>query len=355
MALVLGLAAAIWGIGIFVGLPHRLRWVGIGLLWLALVLAHFALPEGHPLRAATGGTAAGWVLLGGLVAVVAVYRMALGFLKSRARGALEGDAPQEALFRDAELRRYARHIILREVGGPGQARLKRARVLVIGAGGLGSPALMYLAAAGVGTIGVIDDDTVDATNLHRQVIHGDPDIGRTKVHSAADKMTTINPFITIRPYSRRLTEADAKDLFDDYDLILDGTDNFESRYLANRTAVAAGKPMTSGALTQWEGQVSVFDPANGGPCYACVFPTPPAPELAPSCAEAGVIGPLPGVVGSMMALEAVKLITGAGAVLRGEMMIYDGLWGETRKIRVTPRADCPVCHGAGLATGTGRA
>ena len=354
MVVVLGFAVVIWGAGALAGLPRRLRWTGIGILWLAVVLGHLVLPAGHALREATGGSAAGWMLLGGLVLVVAGYRAALGFLKARAQGATEDDTT-EALFRDAELRRYARHIILREVGGPGQARLKRARVLVIGAGGLGSPALMYLAAAGVGTIGVIDDDTVDATNLHRQVIHGDPDIGRTKVHSAADKMMAINPFITIRPYNRRLTEADAKDLFDDYDLILDGTDNFETRYLANRTAVAAGKPMTSGALTQWEGQVSVFDPANGGPCYACVFPTPPAPELAPSCAEAGVIGPLPGVVGSMMALEAVKLITGAGAVLRGEMMIYDGLWGETRKIRVTPRADCPVCHGAGLATGTCRA
>ncbi|MGR3550271.1 HesA/MoeB/ThiF family protein [Pseudooceanicola sp.] len=354
MVVVLGFAVVIWGAGALAGLPRRLRWTGIGILWLAVVLGHLVLPAGHALREATGGSAAGWMLLGGLVLVVAGYREALGFLKARAQGATEDDTT-EALFRDAELRRYARHIILREVGGPGQARLKRARVLVIGAGGLGSPALMYLAAAGVGTIGVIDDDTVDATNLHRQVIHGDPDIGRTKVHSAAEKMMAINPFITIRPYNRRLIEADAKDLFYDYDLILDGTDNFDTRYLANRTAVTQGKPMISGALTQWEGQVSVFDPANGGPCYACVFPTPPAPELAPSCAEAGVIGPLPGVVGSMMALEAVKLITGAGAVLRGEMMIYDGLWGETRKIRVTPRADCPVCHGAGLATGTGRA
>ncbi|GGE17971.1 molybdopterin biosynthesis protein [Primorskyibacter flagellatus] len=353
MLLVLVIAGVIWGAGLLTGAPVRLRLAGIGLLWLGVVLGHVVLPERHGLRLATGGSAAPWLLLGGMVAVVMGYRAALGWLKRRVHvpEPVVADGP----FREAELRRYARHIILREVGGPGQVKLKQARVLVIGAGGLGSPALMYLAAAGVGTIGLIDDDSVDATNLQRQVIHGDADIGRPKVQSATDRLRGLNPFVEIRPYGRRLVAEEAEALFADYDVILDGTDNFDTRYLVNRVAAAQGKPLISGALTQWEGQVSVFDPALGDPCYQCVFPEAPAPGLAPSCAEAGVIGPLPGVVGSMMAVEAVKVITGAGAALRGEMLIYDALWGETRKIRVKPRADCPVCHGRGLAKDTGRA
>lgn len=350
MLIVMLMAGAIWGAGVVTRTPRRLRLWGIGLLWAGVVLGHLVLPDGHALRAATGDSAAPWLLLAGAVALVLGYRIALGALKARARP--EAEAPTETgPFREAELRRYARHIILREVGGPGQVKLKQAKVLVIGAGGLGSPALMYLAAAGVGVIGVIDDDEVDGTNLQRQVIHGDADIGRSKAHSAAERMRAINPFIEVRPYARRLTDADAAALVGDYDLVLDGTDNFETRYLANRVCVAAGRPLISGALTQWEGQVSVFDPASGGPCYQCVFPEAPAPGLAPSCAEAGVVGPLPGVVGSMMAVEAVKVITGAGAALRGEMVIYDALWGETRKIRVTPRAECPVCGASGLAKG----
>ena len=219
-------------------------------------------------------------------------------------------------------------------------------VLVIGAGGLGSPALLYLAAAGVGTIGVIDDDVVDSGNLQRQVIHRDAHIGMPKVFSAEAAMKALNPYVTVRPYKRRLTEEIAGALLADYDLVLDGTDNFDTRYLVNRAAVARGLPLVSGALSQWEGQVSVFDPKTGGPCYRCIFPEAPAAGLAPSCAEAGVLAPLPGVIGSMMAVEAIKQITGAGQVLRGEMLIYDALWGETRKIALKRRAECPDC-GAG--------
>ena len=192
---------------------------------------------------------------------------------------------------------------------------------------------------------MIDDDVVENANLQRQVIHRDADIGLPKVFSAKAALEAQNPSVVVRPYHRRLDAAGAADLFAGYDLILDGTDNFATRYLSNRVAVAAGKPLISGALSQWEGQVSVFHPKAGGPCYQCVFPEAPAPGLAPSCAEAGVLGPLPGVVGSMMAVEAVKQITGAGQVLRGEMLIYDALWGETRKIALKPRADCPVCGG----------
>jgi molybdopterin/thiamine biosynthesis adenylyltransferase len=180
-------------------------------------------------------------------------------------------------------------------------------------------------------------------NLQRQVIHRDQDIGVPKVFSAERAMKAVNPFLEVRPYQRRLDPEIAEELFADYDVILDGTDNFTTRYLANDMAVKLGKPLISGALSQWEGQLSVFHPAQGGPCYQCIFPEAPAAGLAPSCAEAGVLGPLPGVIGSMMAVEAVKLITGAGQVLRGEMLIYDALWGETRKINLKPREDCPIC------------
>jgi molybdopterin/thiamine biosynthesis adenylyltransferase len=216
-------------------------------------------------------------------------------------------------------------------------------VLIVGAGGLGAPVLQYLAGAGVGVIGVIDEDMVDASNLHRQVIHGDAAIGIPKVRSAAAAMRALNPFVEVRPYERRLTEEIATDLIEDYDLVLDGTDNFDTRYLVNRVCVGLGKPLISAALTQWEGQISLWDPARGAPCYECVFPERPAPGMVPTCAEAGVAGPLPGVLGSMMALEAVKEISGAGESLRGRMLIYDGLGAEVRVIKLKPRSDCPVC------------
>jgi molybdopterin/thiamine biosynthesis adenylyltransferase len=195
----------------------------------------------------------------------------------------------------------------------------------------------------VGTIGVIDDDEVSNSNLQRQIIHTDARIGQAKVTSAEISVKALNPFISVKTYRQRLTGDTAPDLFRDYDLILDGSDNFDTRYLANRAAVAAEKPLISAAITQWEGQIGLYHPAAGGPCYECVFPERPAEGLAPSCAEAGVIAPLPGVVGSMMALEAVKIITGAGQVIPGEILIYDALWGETRKVRAKRRPDCACC------------
>jgi molybdopterin/thiamine biosynthesis adenylyltransferase len=343
MALVLVMAAVLWGVGAAMGTPRPLRWGMIAGLWAAVTLAHLVLPAGHPIRMATGEEAALWLMIGGAAGLVLIYRAGLGWLRARAGARVAAVAAPGPLFSEAELDRYARHIVLRELGGPGQKALKQARVLVIGAGGLGSPVLLYLAAAGVGTIGVIDDDEVDNSNLQRQVIHRDEDIGCLKVESAMRAMQAQNPAVTVRPYGRRLTPEIAADLFADYDLIVDGTDNFAARYLANSTAASQGKPLISGALSQWEGQVSVFDPARGAPCYQCIFPQAPGPGLAPSCAEAGVLGPLPGVVGSMMAAEAIKVITGAGQALRGEMLIYDALYGESRKIALRPRADCPVC------------
>jgi molybdopterin/thiamine biosynthesis adenylyltransferase len=344
MALVLVLCAGFWGLGMALNTPKPMRWAMIGMMLVAVILLHFVLPQDNPLRMATGETAMPWLLLLGAAALVWAYRKGLSQLRNRAQPAdqPETDAP---LFSDTELNRYARHIVMREVGGPGQKALKQAKVLVIGAGGLGAPALQYLAATGVGTIGVVDDDVVENANLQRQVIHRDQDIGMPKVFSAQAAMTAQNPHVTVRPYHRRLGADDARELIADYDLVLDGCDNFETRYLVNSACVDLGKPLISGALTQWEGQLSVFDPKNASPCYQCIFPQAPAPELAPSCAEAGVIGPLPGVIGSMMAIEAIKVLTGAGTPLRGELLIYDALYGESRKIMIAPRADCPVCGG----------
>ena len=348
MLLVLALGAAIWGLGWALRLPQRLRWAGIAVLYGAVLGLHLTLPGGHPLRQATGESAVLWLILGGVALVGLLYAGAVAALKRRAKKMAPTPplAPKPAgSFSDAELTRYARHIVLRELGGPGQKRLKTARVLVIGAGGLGSPALMYLAAAGVGTIGVIDGDTVDASNLQRQIIHAEARVGMAKVFSAQAALEALNPHVTIRPYNRRLDEDTAAALFADYDVILDGTDNFETRYLANRTAVALRRPLISGALAQWEGQVSVFDPAHGAPCYQCIFPEAPAEGLAPSCAVAGVVAALPGVIGAMMAMEAIKVIADSGEPLRGAMLIYDGLYAETRKFRLKPRPDCPICGG----------
>jgi molybdopterin/thiamine biosynthesis adenylyltransferase len=296
------------------------------------------------LRLVLGGDLRAWTSLSLLGACVGGYFWLLRRLKARVKVPVAAPQPivTKGKFSDAELDRYARHIMLREIGGPGQKALKAAKVLVIGAGGLGSPALLYLAAAGVGTIGVVDDDTVDASNLQRQIIHKDQGIGMPKVQSAQEAVRALNPFVTVLPYQRRLT-ADNADILSDFDLVLDGSDNFDTRYLVNREAALRRKPLISGAITQWEGQLSLFDPAHGTPCYECVFADRPAPGMVPTCAEAGVAAPLPGVIGAMMAMEAVKHITGAGQTLRGRLLIHDALYAETRVIEITRRADCPVC------------
>ncbi len=345
MLLVFGLCAVLWGIGSLMGAPRSARAMMIGILYVGVLAMHIVLPDAHPLRLATGESPALWLLIGGFALMIFSYRQVITRLRTRAQAVEKqsDDALDRLLFNDSELNRYARHMVLREIGGPGQKRLKEAKVLVIGAGGLGSPILQYLAASGVGTIGVIDDDVVENANLQRQVIHRDASIGTAKVFSAQAEMTAQNPYVEVRPYNRRLTADIADALFEEYDLVLDGTDNFDTRYLVNETAVKAGIPLISGALSQWEGQLSVFDPAYGAPCYRCIFDSAPAPELAPSCAEAGVLGPLPGVIGTMMAVEAIKLITDAGTPLRGQMLIYDALYGESRTIAIKPRSDCPSC------------
>ncbi len=342
---VLALAVVVWALATLLRLPLRMKLGFLAGLWALVVLINLTLPPGAALREATGGDARPWLVLAGLLALILAYRAALVALRRRATPEVvsEGAQGKAPVFSEAELNRYARHIILREVGGPGQRKLKEARVLVIGAGGLGAPVLMYLAAAGVGMIGVVDDDEVEGSNLHRQIIHTDARIGMPKVFSAQEQVKALNPFVNLRPYHRRLTDADAETLFAEYDLILDGTDNFDTRYMVNRVAARLGKPLIAAAITQWEGQIGLYDPARGGACFECVFPERPAPGLVPSCAEAGVIGPLPGVLGAMMAVEAIKVITGAGEGLRGQMLIYDALYSDTRKIATRPRPGCAAC------------
>lgn len=241
-----------------------------------------------------------------------------------------------------EVQRYSRHLIMPEVGMEGQKKLKAASVLLIGAGGLGSPLAMYLAAAGVGRIGLVDYDVVDYTNLQRQIIHGTKDVGRLKLHSAKDRILDINPHVQVDTYEVPLTSDNALELLEPYDIIIDGTDNFPTRYLTNDACVLLGKPNVYGSIFRFEGQASVFF-AEEGPCYRCLFPEPPPPGLVPSCAEGGVLGILPGTIGAIQATEAVKLILGQGEPLIGRLLLYDALNMEFDQVNLRKNPNCPIC------------
>ena len=241
-----------------------------------------------------------------------------------------------------EIKRYSRHLIMPEVGVEGQRKLKAAKVLCIGAGGLGSPVAMYLTAAGVGTLGLVDFDVVDFSNLQRQILHGTPDVGRTKLASARDRLQALNPEITIETYETALSSENALQLFQPYDVIVDGTDNFPTRYLVNDACVLLGKPNAYGSIFRFEGQASVFG-AKNGPCYRCLYPEPPPPGLVPSCAEGGVLGVLPGIIGTIQAMETIKLILGIGEPLVGRFLIFDALRMKFRELKLQKDPDCPVC------------
>jgi molybdopterin/thiamine biosynthesis adenylyltransferase/rhodanese-related sulfurtransferase len=249
--------------------------------------------------------------------------------------------PAAELSRD-EVRRYSRHLIIPDVASTGQKRLKNAKVLVVGAGGLGSPALMYLAAAGVGTLGIVDFDVVDDTNLQRQIIHGQSDVGRPKAVSAKESIAEINPYITVNLHEERLDSSNALDIFRPYDLIVDGTDNFATRYLVNDACVLLGKPYVWGSIYRFDGQASVFW-SEYGPCYRCLYPEPPPPGMVPSCAEGGVLGVLCASIGSIQVTEAIKVLTGIGEPLVGRLMVYDALEMSYRTINVRKDPNCPVC------------
>lgn len=251
-------------------------------------------------------------------------------------------SPEESL-------RYARHLILPEVGPTGQAALRRARILVVGAGGLGSPVSLYLAAAGVGTLGIVDFDVVDPSNLQRQVIHGTPDIGRLKLDSASDRIAEINPHVHVEGYPVRLSSDNAMEIIRGYDVVIDGTDNFPTRYLVNDACVLLGKPYVYGSVFRFEGQNSVFA-TEGGPCYRCLFAEPPPPGLVPSCAEGGVLGVLPGIVGTIQAMESIKLVLGIGDTLAGRLLLFDAMRMRFRELSLRRDPACPVCGDAPTVT-----
>jgi molybdopterin-synthase adenylyltransferase len=245
-------------------------------------------------------------------------------------------------FSDEELDRYARHIVLREVGGVGQAKLKEARVLVIGAGGLGSPVILYLAAAGVGTIGIADFDTVSLSNLQRQIAHRTDDIGRPKTHSAGDAVRAINPHVAVEAHTMRLDASNALDLIARYDIVADGSDNFATRFLIADACHLAGKSLVSAAVGEFSGQLSVYKP-QGRPCYRCLFPAPPPPETAPSCSETGILGAAAGVMGTLQALEVLKEIAGAGESMAGKLLLYEALESRFRTVTLHPDPACALC------------
>jgi adenylyltransferase/sulfurtransferase len=250
--------------------------------------------------------------------------------------------PETATLSNDEILRYSRHLIMPEVGMEGQQKLKAARVLCIGAGGLGSPLALYLAAAGVGTLGIVDFDVVDFTNLQRQIIHSTADVGRKKLDSARDKLKAINPYISVRTFETRLSSENALELFREFDIVADGTDNFPTRYLVNDACVLTGKPNVYGSIFRFEGQASVFA-TEQGPCYRCLYPEPPPPGLVPSCAEGGVLGILPGLVGVMQATEVIKLILGKGEPLIGRLLLIDALGMRFRELKLRKNPDCPAC------------
>ena len=249
-------------------------------------------------------------------------------------------------FSEEQLQRYARQIVLPEIGGKGQRRLLDSRIAVVGAGGLGSPVLLYLAAAGVGTIDVIDDDKVSLDNLHRQVIHGTPDTGRAKTDSAEEALGRLNPGVRVVKHALRLEEGNAEELLSPAQAVLDGSDNFPTRYLVNDVCMRIARPLVSGAMFRFEGQLTVFPMVRGGgmPCYRCLYPEPPPEGAVPTCREAGVLGMLPGVIGSLMAAEAIKVILGIGEPLAGRLCLYDALAARFREIKVPRRPECPAPH-----------
>lgn len=246
-------------------------------------------------------------------------------------------------FTNDQIYRYSRHIILPDVGGAGQKKLLKAKVLLVGAGGLGSPTAMYLAAAGVGTLGIVEFDNVDLSNLQRQLLHRTRDVGRPKIDSAAETINALNPDVKVIKHQVVLDSTNVMDIIRDYDIVVNGTDNFPTRYLVNDACVFAGKPLVDGSIFMFEGQATVYDAAHGSPCYRCLFPTPPPPGEVPSCQEAGVLGVLPGIIGCIEAIETIKLILGKGDSLKGRLLLFDALGMEFREMQIQKNPDCPVC------------
>ncbi|MFL2795866.1 MAG: HesA/MoeB/ThiF family protein [Paracoccaceae bacterium] len=339
---VLSFLVLVWLIARHFGVSQNLRAVSVLIILIFILGTLFIIPETNSFSIVMGGWAP-WATISFLFCITILFRLFIDVLRNKSNDVYLSDVKEADEFSNHELERYSRHILLKELGGLGQRRIKDSSVLIIGAGGLGAPVIQYLAASGVGTIGIIDHDKVSLSNLQRQVIYPTKQVGEQKVFSAADAIYQLNSNVNVRPYNRRLNSEIAEEIFSEYDVIVDGTDNFETRYISNSAAVITKKHLVSGALSQWEGQVSVFAPHKGGPCYACVFPSPPKDGLAITCSEGGVFSPLPGVIGSVMAVETLKILSHSGNTLLGQMFIYDGLKGESRKIKVNPSKKCPIC------------
>ena len=342
MLLMLLIATIFVGVLAFVGVRKKIILNIFLTAYLCIFLAIFFLPENNLVRLTLGVSLSEWISLSFVFLVILGYIVVLKKIKTNNLAKYSSNSSKNDMT-DIEIERYARHLVLKDIGGQGQQRLRNAKVLVVGAGGLGNPVSLYLAGAGIGTIGIIDNDIVSLSNLQRQILYREHDVGKSKVFATQKNILEINPHIEIKPYNRLLDSSNAQKLISEYDIIIDGSDNLKTRHLVNFACVKERKPLISGAISQWEGQISLFDPSKNYPCYSCIFPESDKDNLTRSCADVGVLSSLPGVIGSLMAVEAIKEITGVGDSLRGQLFLYDAMSCKTRKIEAERNKNCKVC------------
>ena len=342
MLLILLIATIFIGVLAFLGVRKKIIFTTVLTAYISIFLIIFFLPENTPVRLVLGVSFSEWISLSFIFLIILGYVIVLKKIKISNMAKYSSNSSKNDMT-EVEIERYARHLVLKDIGGQGQQRLRNAKVLVIGAGGLGNPVSMYLAGAGVGSIGIIDNDFVSLSNLQRQILYREHDVGKSKVFATQKNILEINPHVEIKPYNRLLDSGNAQKLISEYDIIIDGSDNLKTRYLVNFACVKEKKPLISGAISQWEGQVSLFDPNKNYPCYSCIFPESDKDNLTRSCADVGVLSSLPGVIGSLMAVEAIKEITGVGDSLRGQLFLYDAMSCKTRKIETERNKNCKVC------------
>tara|TARA_B100001142_G_scaffold209438_1_gene207593 strand:+ start:182 stop:1225 length:1044 start_codon:yes stop_codon:yes gene_type:complete len=342
MLVILLIATIFVGVLAFLGVRKKIILKILLTSYIFIFLTIFFLPENNPVRLTLGVSLNEWIGISFVFLVILGYIVVLKKIKTRNIVKYPSNSSKKNMS-DVEIERYARHLVLKDIGGQGQQRLRNAKVLVVGAGGLGNPVSMYLAGAGIGTIGIIDNDVVSLSNLQRQILYREHDVGKSKVFATQKNILEINPHIEIKPYNRLLDSRNAQKLISEYDIIIDGSDNLKTRHLVNFACVKEKKPLISGAISQWEGQISLFDPSKNYPCYSCIFPESDKENLTRSCADVGVLSSLPGVIGSLMAVEAIKEITAVGDSLRGKLFLYDAMNCKTIKIEAERNKNCKVC------------
>ncbi len=342
MLVILLIATTFLGVLAFLGVRKKLILKIFLTAYIFVFLTIFLLPENNPVRLTLGVSLNEWISISFVFLVILGYIVVLKKIKTSNIVKYSSNSSKKNMS-DVEIERYARHLVLKDIGGQGQQRLRNAKVLVVGAGGLGNPVSMYLAGAGIGTIGIIDNDVVSLSNLQRQILYREHDVGKSKVFATQKNILEINPHIEIKPYNRLLDSRNAQKLISEYDIIIDGSDNLKTRHLVNFACVKEKKPLISGAISQWEGQISLFDPSKNYPCYSCIFPESDNENLTKSCADVGVLSSLPGVIGSLMAVEAIKEITAVGDSLRGKLFLYDAMSCKTIKIEAERNKNCKVC------------